>query len=171
MHLLSSSGLSTDLQMADCIRPNSCCIAAAIRFYYLYKGEPKVQGSPGHSHYSYATREYIWGHIEPSCSIVAACLPTYGPIFIGNKSLERWMNSLRSFMSLRSNSGSSYRFRTPPDGYERDGVASDSGLVLDNNKNGQWQKLGKTDSSDNESHARIDTSRKMQPIFEQLEAQ
>ena len=81
------------------------------------------------------------------------------------------MNSLRSFMSLRSNSGSSYRFRTPPDGYERDGVASDSGLVLDNNKNGQWQKLGKTDSSDNESHARVDTSRKMQPRFEQLEAQ
>ena len=41
----------------------------------------------------------IWQHIEPSSSIIAACLPTYGNLFVGKPS---FFASLRSFFSLRS---------------------------------------------------------------------
>ena len=40
--------------------------------------------------------------IEPNCSILAASLPTYGPLLHGSRSLESIMKSMRSIFSLRS---------------------------------------------------------------------
>lgn len=54
-----------------------------------------------------ATAGYIWSHIEPNCSVIAACLPTYGPFFTGGRSTDSLFKNLRSFLSLGSRSSSS----------------------------------------------------------------
>ena len=85
--------------------------------------------------YSSATNEFIWAHIEPSCSIVAACLPTYGPFFIGNQTFEKFLSGFRSLVS--------YQSRPSRSGKNTGGIGigSDSGLVMDSKTNGKWQKL------------------------------
>ena len=45
------------------------------------------------------TSANIWQQIEPGCSIIAACLPTYGNLFAGKSSI---FTSYRSFFSLGS---------------------------------------------------------------------
>ena len=91
--------------------------------------------------YNYATKEYIWAHIEPNCSIVAACLPTYAPILPGKASFEKWIDILRSFTSLGSRSTNSYASRSGRDVRKDHNTGSNSGLVLDSKSNGKWQKL------------------------------
>jgi hypothetical protein len=51
--------------------------------------------------------------IEPNCSIIAACLPTYGPLFRGGRTAESMIRSVRSVLSLRSRGGSSKGNSTP----------------------------------------------------------
>lgn len=46
----------------------------------------------------------LWAHIEACASIVAACLPTYGPLFGGVRSLESLVGSFRSLFSIGSRS-------------------------------------------------------------------
>lgn len=100
-----------------------------------------VTGSTNPDRYSTATNEFIWAHIEPSCSIVAACLPTYGPFFVGNSTFERLVSDLRSFVSIGSRSTGSYPSRPSGSGKNKGGMGSDSGLVMDSKTNGKWQKL------------------------------
>lgn len=45
---------------------------------------------------------YTWAHIEPSCSILAACFPTYGPLFIGDRFTWPLLKSMRSWFSISS---------------------------------------------------------------------
>lgn len=40
--------------------------------------------------------------LEPNCSIIAACLPCYGPLFVGGRAPESLIRSVRSVFSLRS---------------------------------------------------------------------
>lgn len=40
--------------------------------------------------------------LEPNCSILAACLPTYGPLVSGGRAPESIVRSVRSVFSLRS---------------------------------------------------------------------
>jgi hypothetical protein len=40
--------------------------------------------------------------LEPNCSILAACLPTYGPLLSGGRAPESLVRSVRSVFSLRS---------------------------------------------------------------------
>ncbi|MCJ1438188.1 hypothetical protein MMC27_007575 [Xylographa pallens] len=44
------------------------------------------------------TNGFIWSNIEPNCSVIAACLPTYGPIFAG----RRQKGGISFFSSLRA---------------------------------------------------------------------
>lgn len=45
--------------------------------------------------------------VEPNCSIIAACLPCYGPLFRGGRKPESLVRSIRSLLSLRSQSSTS----------------------------------------------------------------
>lgn len=47
--------------------------------------------------------------IEPNCSIIAACLPCYGPLFAKGRSPESLVRSVRSVFSLRSKNSSTNR--------------------------------------------------------------
>jgi hypothetical protein len=40
--------------------------------------------------------------IEPNCSVIAACLPCYGPLVRGGRSQLSLIHSVRSLFSLRS---------------------------------------------------------------------
>ena len=46
--------------------------------------------------------QYIFMMLEPNCSIIAACLPCYGPLLAGGRGPESLIRSLRSIISLRS---------------------------------------------------------------------
>ena len=134
---------------------NSCCIAAAVRFYTLYHSYHSPTAPAGKLTDPYgrlitsslkcriltrvtenATNGFIWAHIEPSCSVIAACLPTYGPFFINSRySLGGLLSSLRSFMSLGSRSPSSRE-----EGLISDPKSSGQDLELSNGRNA-WVKL------------------------------
>lgn len=45
--------------------------------------------------------------VEPNCSIIAACLPCYGPLFRGGRIPGSLVRSVRSLFSLRSQSSTS----------------------------------------------------------------
>jgi hypothetical protein len=49
-------------------------------------------------------KQFIFLIIEPNCSIIAACLPTYGPLFSswGGRAPESIVRSVRSILSLGS---------------------------------------------------------------------
>ncbi|KAF2198219.1 hypothetical protein GQ43DRAFT_494122 [Delitschia confertaspora ATCC 74209] len=80
-----------------------CCVSAAVRLYYLHKEITKVTSGtadgttdPTANPYANISRGFIWAHIEPNCSIIAACLPTYGPLFHNGRSAHSLIRSLRS---------------------------------------------------------------------------
>lgn len=103
-------------------------MAAAVRFVLLYKEIYHVSNSSKANRYSkvlhfshlqiyptddyhaqlsllvYMTQGFIWSHIEPNCSIIAACLPTYGPFFIGNETTSSLFKDIRSFFSTTKSS-------------------------------------------------------------------
>ena len=57
--------------------------------------------STGSNDLEYATNFYIWEHIEPNASLIAACLPTFAPLL--NASLIKTFSTrMRSFFSSRS---------------------------------------------------------------------
>lgn len=154
------------------MRRYSCCIAASIRFYYLYQSNHQVLTGPRPNLYYNATRGFIWAHIEPNCSIVAACLPTYGPLFMENKSLAGWWTSFRSFISLGSSQASSgYGLRARASAKEKHGVSSDSGLALEGKGSGQWQKLGRSDVTVNDTNNVINITGDTRSENDDLEAQ
>lgn len=109
------------------IHRNSCCIAAIIRLVYLEKSIRGVLGAEQNicsSNPSYQclfpvlitlspvlqSRQFVFLIIEPNCSIIAACLPTYGPLFAGGRGLSSIVNSVRSVFSLRSTTSSRNRY-------------------------------------------------------------
>jgi len=57
----------------------------------------------------------VWMAIEPCASIIAACLPTLGPLFKGKRSLGSIIRSIRSALSVRSQSSSSDLSGSPRD--------------------------------------------------------
>lgn len=149
-----------------------CCIAASIRFYYLYQSNHQVLTGPRPNMFYNATRGFIWAHIEPNCSIVAACLPTYGPLFMENKNLAGWWASFRSFISLGSSqASSSYGLRARAGVKEKPGAASDSGLPLDSKGSRHWQKLGKSDVTVNDTSNVVNITGDTRSEEHDLEAQ
>ena len=52
--------------------------------------------------------------IEPNASIIAGCLPCYGPLFTGGRAPESVVRSARSVLSLRSIHSSANRSHPKP---------------------------------------------------------
>ena len=67
------------------------------------------------------------------------------------------MKSLRSFMSLSGHSkGSSHLWSRSSNERKKGGSDSESGLVIDGQGSGHWQKLGKMDDGDLIAHNVVD---------------
>lgn len=59
-----------------------CIVATSVRLYFGYKLSEDGSGRPvSDQEFSYVSvNNVIWAEIESCCSIIAACLPTYGPL-------------------------------------------------------------------------------------------
>ncbi|OGM45778.1 hypothetical protein ABOM_005481 [Aspergillus bombycis] len=79
-----------------------CCIASIIRFYYVYTEVYESTSSTGTNRYAAVTPGITWGTIEPSTSVIAACLPTYGHLFSASRNISSWARSLWSHVAKRN---------------------------------------------------------------------
>ena len=89
---------------------HSCCIAAAVRFYFLFTDTYRKPANPDPTANPYlkVTEGFIWAHIEPNASIIAACLPTYGIFFRTGRTAHSFIRSIRSrFGSIAGSRGDS----------------------------------------------------------------
>ncbi|KAI0448082.1 hypothetical protein F4803DRAFT_496430 [Xylaria telfairii] len=59
-----------------------CIVATSVRLYFGYKLSEAGSGRPvSDQEFSYVSvNNVIWAEIESCCSVIAACLPTYGPL-------------------------------------------------------------------------------------------
>ncbi|CAD6589006.1 MAG: hypothetical protein ASARMPREDX12_003557 [Alectoria sarmentosa] len=85
----------------------SCIVAGAVRLYFGYKLSEFKGVVVRDSYYSYVSINLIiWSEIEPCMSIVAACLPTFGPLIQGGFSLPSLARSFQSRIFKQSTSTS-----------------------------------------------------------------
>ncbi|KAI1206319.1 uncharacterized protein F4807DRAFT_439697 [Annulohypoxylon truncatum] len=77
-----------------------CCVAAVVRLVFLDQSVRAVIKSENNVYLQ--SKQYIFLILEPNCSIIAACLPCYGPLFAGGRAPESIVRSVRSIFSLRS---------------------------------------------------------------------
>ncbi|MCJ1351571.1 MAG: hypothetical protein MMC33_001555 [Icmadophila ericetorum] len=81
-----------------------CCVAAIIRLVFLHQTLVLVADdqSAGFQTVYLQSKQFIFMILEPNCSIIAACLPCYGPLFAGGRAPESLVRSVRSVFSIRS---------------------------------------------------------------------
>jgi hypothetical protein len=77
------------------------CVSAIIRFVFLYNQIYRLTDF-GKNTYSSVTLAFIWAEVEPNCSVIAACLPTYGPLFKEGQFVPRIFYSIKSKLGLSS---------------------------------------------------------------------
>ncbi|KAI1170443.1 hypothetical protein F4777DRAFT_583897 [Nemania sp. FL0916] len=81
-----------------------CCVSSGVRFYYLYSEISQTTADTGMSRYLKVSTAFVWGTVEPNTSIIAACVPTYAPLFAKDRGIS---TLLANFGSLfRSSRGS-----------------------------------------------------------------
>lgn len=83
-----------------------CVISSTVRLAFVIKF---VAGYTGLGSYysSLVVNNLIWMIIEPCASVIAACLPTFGPLFRDGRSPGSIIRSIRSVLSFRSQSSNS----------------------------------------------------------------
>ncbi|KAI1761978.1 hypothetical protein GGR53DRAFT_503358 [Hypoxylon sp. FL1150] len=77
-----------------------CCVAAIVRMILVSQSLDQVVQT-GNAVYTQSV-QFIFMILEPNCSIIAACLPCYGPLVAGGRAPESIIRSVRSVFSLRS---------------------------------------------------------------------
>jgi hypothetical protein len=96
------------------------CVSALVRFVLLYQSIYQVTDF-GKNQFSAYTKAFIWAEIEPNTSVIAACLPTYGPLFRDGGPGARLFGSLRTMLGRmrgsRHEAGSSKSGSTTAVGY------------------------------------------------------
>ncbi|KAF1950073.1 hypothetical protein CC80DRAFT_248826 [Byssothecium circinans] len=71
-----------------------CLVASAVRVYYAYQVTYITSLSP-FARTRMSNLNHIWGHLEATFSIIAACLPTIVPVFTQLRSAESLVSSLQ----------------------------------------------------------------------------
>ncbi|KAI1209076.1 uncharacterized protein F4807DRAFT_468009 [Annulohypoxylon truncatum] len=77
-----------------------CCVCSIVRLVLLHKVLYEVVDSAGNI--GVQSTQSCFLIIEPHCSIIAACLPCYGPLLAGMRGPESMLHSFRSIFSLQS---------------------------------------------------------------------
>lgn len=90
-----------------------CVVVASVRFYYSYRQSSLVFITTAQGKGTITVLSSLWPKVEPITSIIAVCLPTYGPLF-ANRGLGSMIRSTLSLFSLSScTTGFSYFARMP----------------------------------------------------------
>jgi hypothetical protein len=114
-------------------------------------------------HLDVSVNVLIWGEIESCCSIIAACLPSYGPLLQGSNFLKPLMRGLSSVLSMlnsrRTQASSIMSFRRV---YEASATTTSKESASASDIQGSWYPLKDvshitTISQDVESGLRRDT--------------
>jgi hypothetical protein len=116
-----------------------CVVAASVRFYYAYCQLSVVFIATAQEKGTITVQASLWSKIEPSASIIAACLPTYGPLF-NNRGLSTMIRSTFSFFSISSRTASSSNASKDVNHSNKLGE-----------KNGKWYELTPSNKTDIES--------------------
>jgi hypothetical protein len=78
------------------------CVSAIIRFVYLYKTIYRLTDY-GENQYSSITTAFIWAEVEPNTAVIAACLPTFRPLFSERSCFFKIARSARTRTRIFSN--------------------------------------------------------------------
>lgn len=116
-----------------------CVVAASVRFYYSYRQLNAVFVATAQEKGTITILSSLWSKIEPSTSIIAACLPSYGPLF-ANRGMPTMIRSTLSFFSIRSRTAGSSNF-------SKNAINSDN----PSDKNGKWHELTPSNKTDIET--------------------
>ncbi|OTA98360.1 hypothetical protein M426DRAFT_69960 [Hypoxylon sp. CI-4A] len=86
-----------------------CCVAAAVRLALVHRVLSDVlsTGTSVCSKTALQSTQFVFLLVEPHCSIIAACLPCYGPLIDGGRAPESIVRSVRSILSIASRGSSS----------------------------------------------------------------
>ncbi|KAF4628607.1 hypothetical protein G7Y89_g9542 [Cudoniella acicularis] len=83
-----------------------CVVVAVLRLVFLKQATQQAidsaKAGEGFSAVSLESKLFIFVLLEPNCSIIAGCLPCYGPLFTGGRGLDSIIRSIRSVLSLQS---------------------------------------------------------------------
>ncbi|KAI0847852.1 hypothetical protein F5Y00DRAFT_263025 [Daldinia vernicosa] len=117
-----------------------CCVAAIVRLVLVSQSLNQVHKSRS-AVYTQSV-QFVFMILEPNCSIIAACLPCYGPLVAGGRAPESIVRSVRSAFSLRSfrsrrSGSSSDKNHTALDSGAHQGPKDDSLLQL-NERSNDW---------------------------------
>ncbi|PVH94064.1 hypothetical protein DM02DRAFT_618862 [Periconia macrospinosa] len=82
------------------------CVSAIVRFVFFYNNAYKLDSNYGRNTYSSITVAFIWAEIEPNCSVIAACLPTYGPYFRADGVVPRFISNVKLSLGMSTNNSS-----------------------------------------------------------------
>ena len=88
-----------------------------------------------------STLNHIWGHIEATFSIIAACLPTIVPVFTKIRSAESLVGSVRK-LYLKSKSSFSLPKRSSSTSGSRTDVTHQSNPAkMSDEGSNEWSKI------------------------------
>ncbi|KAI2607959.1 hypothetical protein GGR54DRAFT_389835 [Hypoxylon sp. NC1633] len=78
-----------------------CVVATSVRLYFGYKLSEAGSGRPvSDQEFSYVSvNNVIWAEIETCCSVIAGCLPTYGPLIRSFSITEFFTGIFNSLLS------------------------------------------------------------------------
>ncbi|MCJ1409838.1 hypothetical protein MMC19_003921 [Ptychographa xylographoides] len=109
-----------------------CVISSAVRLYYVVQFSNLYNGENNDAFSDTVTYIFLWSNIEPCTSVIAACLPTLGPLLQDGRSPMSLVHSIRSYWSNRSGStlGRKRMYSTDDDG-TRLNVVKNNWLNLD----------------------------------------
>ncbi|CAG8948662.1 hypothetical protein HYFRA_00001782 [Hymenoscyphus fraxineus] len=83
-----------------------CVVASSVRIWYFKEFLFEDFTYHADAFGPVVSNIFIWSRIEPCCSVVAACLPTFGPLFENGRTPESIVASFRSVLSIRSSNNS-----------------------------------------------------------------
>jgi len=75
------------------------CVSAIVRFVIVYKIMLHIT-YPSQRNYGMINWAFIWAEIEPNMSVIAACLPTYGPFFPSKGLRTSTVPVVKSFLNI-----------------------------------------------------------------------
>ncbi|KAL7928810.1 hypothetical protein V8C35DRAFT_317106 [Trichoderma chlorosporum] len=112
-----------------------CCISSAVRFYYIFTEISQSVAATGPTRYLNVSAAFLWGTIEPNASIIAACLPTYAPLFVKAGGIPTLLANFGSLFSSRGGSRAKVRIGS-------DVLASGDSYQLQkpNSTSGSWER-------------------------------
>ncbi|MCJ1373425.1 hypothetical protein MMC20_004653 [Loxospora ochrophaea] len=111
-----------------------CVVADSVRFYYGYKEVAVAVSSSGNDRYYLSRKVWLWDRITPCSSIVAACLPTYGPLIRGTN-FSSIFSTAASWFSISSTKQSATTKKATCDSSPSSGTVNSRQAVR------SWQRL------------------------------